>query len=227
MASSQSRFYGVLAGILIVGAAIIGYMVLRNQPASAVDMGEVSNPAGSEGELVSADVGVARGPVDAPVTVEEYADYQCPACGMVATLTIPQILRNYADSGKIRFVFYDFPLHPGPSELGAQAARCAGDQDAYWPMQEVLMGRMREWGSRADPTGQFEEYANALGLDGSALKECMESGKYREVVLASGRRARQLGFDRTPTFMINGRMVTGALGYDRMAAMIEEELAKQ
>jgi protein-disulfide isomerase len=146
---------------------------------------------------------------------------------MVGTLTIPQIMENYVDTGKARFVFYDFPLRPGAYEYGAQAARCAGDQDAFWPMHKVLLGRMREWGRERNPVGMFRQYAEALRLDGKALGQCVDSEKYREIVLASGQRARQLGIGQTPTFYFNGRQVVGAMGYDQMAAIIEEELAKQ
>jgi protein-disulfide isomerase len=159
--------------------------------------------------------------------IEEYADYQCPYCGMVATLTVPQIIETYVETGKARFVFFDFPLNPGASQLGAEAARCAGDQGAFWAMHKVLMGRMREWGSRRNPRSAFREYAEALGIDGKALVECVDTRKHREVVLAGQTRGRQLGLTGTPTFIINGRRVGSTMGFDQMAALIEEELAKQ
>jgi protein-disulfide isomerase len=229
MANSQTTFYGGLAAILVVGAAVIGYVVVRNQSPPAVDIEPLTAPATLPGELVSEEVGVSRGPADAPVTIEEYADYQCPSCGMAATLTVPQILENYVDTGKARFVFFDFPIpvRPGLSEQGAEAARCAGDQGAFWAMHKVLMGRMREWGSKRDPGGMFREYGDALGLDGKAVEDCVDSGKYRQIVFASQQRARQLGIGQTPTFIINGRQIAGLMGYDQMAAIIDEALAAQ
>lgn len=225
MASSQSKFYGLIAVIALAGVGLIGYVALRERPSSAAGFSEAAFSNVDESELVSEEVGVSRGSLDAPVLIEEYADYQCPACGMVGTLTIPQILENYVDTGKARFVFYDFPLHPGASQLGAEAARCAGDQGAFWPMQKVLLGRMREWGPERDPKGRFRQYAEALGIDGKALTECVGSQKHREVVMRSQLRARQLGIDSTPTFLINGRRAVGAMGYDQMAELIEQELA--
>lgn len=225
MAGSQSKFYSVLAAILIAGGALIAYVVVNNQRSAAADFADYTVPD-VDGELVSADVGVSRGSPDAPVVIEEYADFQCPACGMVGTLTIPQIIADYVDTGKVRFVFFDFPLRPGNPELGANAARCAADQNAYWAMQKVLFGRMREWGTDRNPKSRIRQYADGMGIDGRALVQCIDSEKYREVVLASQTRARQLGVSQTPTFFINGRMVTGAMGYDQMAGIIEEELAK-
>jgi protein-disulfide isomerase len=228
MANSQSKFYGFLGLILVAGAALIGYVALSNRGATA----EAGAPDALtlqrllDSETAAEDLGVARGPSDAPIVVEEYADYLCAACGMVATLTIPQILENYADAGKIRFVFYDFPLNPGsPAELGAQAARCAGDQGAFWAMQRVLMSRQREWGMARDVVGVIRQYADALSLDGRAVEDCVDRGVYRAVVMASGQRARQLGLNQTPTFIINGRVVLGMMGYDRFAQLIEAELA--
>ena len=226
MANSQSKFYGLLAVILIAGVALIAYVAINKRSDAAAGAVEYT-PPDVDGELVSADVGVSRGAEDAPVLIEEYADFQCPACGMVGTLTLPQIFRDYVDTGKARFVFFDFPLHPGNSVLGAMAARCAIYQDAYWPMQQVLFGRMREWGTDRNPKNRIRTYADGLGLDGEALMDCVESNKYLEIVLASQTRARQVGINQTPTFFINGRMVVGAMGYDQMAELIEEELAKQ
>jgi protein-disulfide isomerase len=226
MANSQSKFYGLLAVITIAGVALIAYVAINKRSDAAAGAAEFTIPD-VDGELVSADVGVSRGAEDAPVLIEEYADYQCPACGMVGTLTLPQIMRDYVDTGKARFVFFDFPLHEGNSELGAMAARCAADQDAYWPMQKVLLGRMREWGTDRNPKNRVRTYADGLGLDGRALMDCVDSNKYREIVLASQMRARQLGISQTPTFFINGQVVVGAMGYDQMAELIEAELAKQ
>jgi protein-disulfide isomerase len=227
MASSQTTFYGALVLIVIVGAALIGYVVVNErQQTSDPDYGSV--PMVPEDELVSADVGVSIGAADAPVVIHEYADYLCPYCGMVAQLTVPQILERYVETGKARFVFFDFPVHPGgKSILGAEAARCAGDQGAFWEMNKTLMTRMREWGEERDPRRAFRTYAEALALDGEALSECVESGKYRQLVMTSQLRARQLGLTGTPTFIINGRRVGEAMGFDQMAAIIEEELAEQ
>lgn len=228
MASSQTKFYGALVAILLVGAALIGYATTRGDDAVAEGPLDAGLADLESGELVPLDVGVATGPEDAPVLIEEYGDYLCGACGMVASLTVPQVLERYVDTGKARFVFVDFPVHPGDKAvLGAEAARCAADQDAFWPMHKALMSRQREWGARRDPVGQFRDYAEALGLAGDALVECVESHKHRQAVMAGQTRARQLGLGSTPTFIINGRRFAGAMGIDQMAAIIEEELAKQ
>jgi protein-disulfide isomerase len=227
MANSQSKFYGLLALILIAGAASIGYVVLKGRGGADSSANEVVSlqnmlDGGSAEELA-----VIRGPADAPVTVEEFADYQCGACSMVATLTVPQLLRNYVDTGKARFVFYDFVLRPGsPAELAAQAARCAGEQDAFWPMHKVLMERQLEWGPSRRPLRMIRQYADGLGLDGGAVEDCVDSGKYYNVVMASSQHAAQLGLNSTPTFIVNGEIFVGPRGYDFFAQKIEEQIAR-
>ena len=227
MASSHKRFYGILGVIALVGAGLIGYVATREKPGATIPpVGSAAVPMPGA-ELVPLEAGIIRGSADAPVTIEEYASLQCPYCGMFAQLTLPQVFSRYVETGKVRFVFLDFPLDE-MSALGAEAARCADEQGAFWPMHDVLFARMREWGSKRNPTGLFREYAAGLGLDGDALGSCVDSHKYREAVAAARRRGDQLGVDRTPTFIINGdRRVTGALGFDQMAEVIEEELAKR
>ena len=206
---------------------MIGYVVMRDQRAATLDTSAPLADLDST-ELVSREVGVSRGAEDAPVVIEEYADYLCPYCGLVASLTIPQIMERYVDTGKARFIFFDFPVHPGERAiLGAEAARCAGDQGAFWPMNKTLMSRQREWEAVRNAPNKFEEYANALGIDGGQLADCVRSHEYREVVLKSQLRARQLNLSGTPTFIINGRQVGEAMSFDEMSAIIEEELAKQ
>lgn len=227
MANSQSKFYGFLVLIVVVGAAIIGYVVVSNRggaDASEVDAVALQNllDSGSVEQLA-----VIRGSEDAPVTVEEFADYLCGYCGMVATLSVPQFLENYVDTGKVRFVFYDYVLNPAsPAKFGAQAARCAGDQNAFWAMHKVLMSRQREWGTSRNPVSAIREYAEGLGLDGGALETCIENGTYLNVVMASTQHAQQRGLNSTPQFFFNGRHVEGAMGYDQMARIVEEELVR-
>jgi protein-disulfide isomerase len=94
-------------------------------------------------------------------------------------------------------------------------------------MNKTLMSRQREWEAVRNAPNKFEEYANALGIDGGQLADCVRSHEYREVVLKSQLRARQLNLSGTPTFIINGRQVGEAMSFDEMSAIIEEELAKQ
>ncbi len=229
MASSQAKFYGTLGVITLAGVGLLGYVATRDDPLSTPDRTVAPAAATPGGPLVSADVGVTKGSADAPVTLDEYADYQCPYCGLVAQLTIPGIVERYVETGKVRYTFFDFPVHPGnKSYLAAEAARCAGDQGAFWPMHDILFARRPEWSAKRSPVRSFRDYAGQLGLDAGALKRCLDAGTHRDVVQASRRRGEQQGVNSTPTFIINGeRLLEGALGFDQLAAIIEEELARQ
>lgn len=222
MASSQAKFYGILGALAVAGVALIGYVATREAPQASVAPAQ----AATDAEPVPLEAGISRGSPDAAVILEEYASFQCPHCGMYAQLTQPQVLERYVDAGVVRYVFFDFPLDP-LAQLGSEAARCANEQGAFWAMHDLLFARMREWGSKRNPTGLFREYAVGLGLDAAALGECVSSHRYRDAVLRARRRGEQLGVDRTPTFLINGRRVTGALGFDQMAEILEEELARE
>lgn len=229
MASSQSKFYGTLGVIALAGVGLIVYVATRDDPRSTPDRTVATAATTAGGPLVSGDVGVSKGSADAPVTLDEYADFQCPYCGLVAQLTIPGIMERYVETGKVHYTFFDFPVHPGSkSFLAGEAARCAGDQGGFWPMHDILFARMAEWSKKRNPVRSFQDYAGQLGLDSGALKQCLDAGTHSDVVEASKRRGEQQGVNSTPTFIINGeRLLAGAMGFDQLAAVIEEELAKQ
>lgn len=228
MAASQKKFYMTLAVITVIGLGLIGYVVSRDAPQSEATPSEVQ-PVADPNALVGREVGVARGSPDAPVVLEEYVDYQCPYCAMVARLTIPDVIERYVETGKVRYVLFDFPVHPGEkSYLAAEAARCAGDQGGFWRMHDMLFARMSQWSAERNPVDEFVDYAEALGLDAASFERCMDERKYRDLILANRRRAEQMGLNSTPSFVVDDeRRVTGAIGFDRLAALIEERLPQE
>lgn len=159
------------------------------------------------------DVAATLGDPNAPVTIIEFTDYQCPYCARHATETFPGLLDEYIESGDVYYVIKDFPLdniHP-LARGAAAAARCAGDQDAYWEMHDELFARQQEW---ANAGGQSREVyvsiAAELGLDQSPFEQCLDSGAYDDAVEGNFSEGRALGVSATPTFFINGYPVPGA-----------------
>lgn len=155
------------------------------------------------------------GDPDAPVTVVEYTDYQCPFCSRHFGQTLPQLKENYIDQGIVRYVFKDFPLtsiHP-QAVLAAEAARCAGDQSAYLEMHDALFDRQGEWSNRGDAGVLFREYAENLGLDVDAFSDCLESHAFQGEVMADLDEGIGFGVRGTPAFFINGVFVSGAQPY--------------
>lgn len=167
----------------------------------------------------SLDGGVSRGPHDAPVTIVEFSDYQCPACRKDRE-TVKAAQSIYSD--KVLWVFKDFPLHRSESSLrAAEAARCAGEQGKFWDYQDCLFSGAGEPGPDL-----LAEYAGKLGLNTDAFGSCMESGKYRSVIERDFQEGRQAGINATPTFVINGMVVSGAVPLDKLNTIIKHELEK-
>lgn len=209
-------FYLILGGLLVVGVA-------------ALFMARGGDGDGGEPEPVSAssveadpEAGVATGPADAPVTIKEFVDYQCPHCAQFASLTGKMLRRNFARTDSVRWILYDYPLGTFPNSLpAALAARCAGEQGRYWQMEEILFGRQGEWAGEGDPAGTFADYAERIGLDTDAFRTCLEERRHLEEIMASRRYGQQLGVGGTPTIFLNGRKLsTRELGYEPIARLI-------
>jgi protein-disulfide isomerase len=167
------------------------------------------------------------GDPEAPVTIVEFSDYQCPYCSAYYADTWPQIKSEFVDTGRVRYVFKDYPLtgiHPRAPQAHA-AARCAGDQGAYWDMHDRLFENQSSWGSGSNPSAVFEEFAADLGLDAASLATCLESGKWDDAVDGDVAEGASLGVRGTPTFFVNGYPLVGAHPFEtfeRAIALAEE-----
>jgi protein-disulfide isomerase len=170
----------------------------------------------------------ALGEPDAPVTILEFSDFQCPYCRQHALQTLPQIREAYVQTGQVRYVFKDFPLPShANAQIAAEAARCAGAQGAYWAMHGRLFEGQKAWApqAEADARETLIGYAQDLGLDGEALRLCLESGEYGQLVRMDEWEGQQAGVQGTPSFVINGQLVAGAQPYEAFAEIIEAALA--
>ncbi|HSM03277.1 MAG TPA: DsbA family protein [Longimicrobiales bacterium] len=149
--------------------------------------------------------GMVMGNPDAPVTIVEFGDYQCPGCGQFAALVKPQIEQVYAPGDDVKFVFYDFPLvtiHPH-AFLAARASRCAAEQDAYWDYHTSLFRNQSAWSrSSTAPLGLFEDYAAELGMNEGDFNSCLRSDRYADVVTANMQLGNILGVGSTPTVLV-------------------------
>jgi protein-disulfide isomerase len=168
---------------------------------------------------VSIDNEPSVGPVNAPVTIVEFSDYQCPYCQLWYQKYYQQLLATYPN--KIHFVYRDLPLPMHPEAIpAAQAADCAGEQKAYWQYHDALFNQQYGLGRDA-----YLKYAADLGLDTQAFTACFDSNRYKSEVLSDASDAAKLGLDSTPTFIINGRILIGAQPLEAFKAIIDEELA--
>lgn len=164
----------------------------------------------------------AIGDPNAPVVIVEFTDLQCPFCARHHSQTLPQIVANFVDKGLVYYVIRDFPLtsiHPQAVQA-AEAARCAGDQGAFFAMYDRLFAQQRNWSGRADAAALFVEYAIDLGLNTTAFMTCLESQKYQTAVFADLELGSRLGVNGTPAFFINGYSLSGAQPYSTFVEAI-------
>ena len=162
----------------------------------------------------------SRGPADAPITIVEFSEYQCPFCGRV-TPTLKALEQKYA--GKVRLVFKDFPLpNHAQAPKAAEAAHCAGDQGKYWELHDQLFSNQQQL-----QIADLRKYAGVVGLDQAKFDQCLDSGIHAANVQADVELGSQMGVQSTPTLYINGRVVTGAQPSSVFEAIIDEELARK
>jgi protein-disulfide isomerase len=160
----------------------------------------------------------STGPVNAPVTLVEFTDYQCPFCHRAQSV-IDQVLERY--SGKLRFVHLDFPLDGHPGALpAARAARCAAEQGKFWEYHRSLMTAPGSLDA-ADLAGR----AAALRLDEASFGACLSSGRHDTAIQASLHQGEELGVTGTPAYFVNGRMISGARPIESFEELIDAELA--
>ncbi|PVY75795.1 thioredoxin-like protein [Tamilnaduibacter salinus] len=222
--SGSGKGWGI--GLLVLGVVIVvgsGLWWLMQPPEpTSTALPDVSDdtpafPAARD------EVGVSIGDPEAPVVVREFADYQCPACARFAPAT-HELREQYVESGQVRFVFFDLPLRMHDNARpAAMAARCAGDQSAYWPMHERLFEQQGEWDTNADPQGTFTRYAGEMGLDERRFRRCMETRLHAETIDESVGLARQLQVSSTPTVYVDNIPLSRP-GWSQLQAVVEREL---
>ena len=167
---------------------------------------------------VSVDDDAFKGGKDAKVTIIEFTDYQCPFCGR-ARPTVNQILDTYGD--KVKYVLRDFPLNFHPyAQKAAEAAECAGEQNKYWDYSKILWENQK-----ALEITDLKKYAKQINLDQAKFDQCLDSGKMAEEVQKDEADGSKAGVTGTPSFFINGQMITGARPFEQFKEIIDLELA--
>jgi protein-disulfide isomerase len=164
------------------------------------------------------------GSPDAPITIKSFSEFQCPYCADFYTKTYPELKSKYVDAGKVKFVFYEFPieeLHP-LSMRASEAARCAYEQDKYEDYAMLLYSRQSQW-TKAGP-GKFKDYARELGLNMDEFSRCFDSGAMREIIKKEIEEGKQLQISGTPTFFINDRRIVGARPFEDFDKVISSFL---
>jgi protein-disulfide isomerase len=221
--SQKPLIIGLSAGVIALIVVIV--FVITSAPAPDSDALPTAVPDAAPFPAQVDQFGVSIGEPDAPVVVREFADYQCPACQNFASAS-QQLKEEYVKSGEVRFVFFDLPLQQHQNAVpAAMAARCAGDQDSYWAMHDVLFDKQYEWSGSGSPTDTFTRYAEDLGLEARRFRRCMETDLHIEDIEQSRQVAVQLQLTSTPTVIVDNIRLTRP-GWAQLSAVVERELAK-
>lgn len=159
----------------------------------------------------------------ASVTLVEFGDYECPACGVYSPF-VQQLLTDFA--GKINYVFRNYPLSQHTNALiSSYAVEAAGLQGKYWQMHEKMYSAQSDWSNLSDPTSVFIGYAKDLSLDTNQFSSDINSSTVKNMVQNDTNDGNTIGITETPTFYLNGQKITLAGSYDQLKSLIESALA--
>lgn len=183
---------------------------------------------------ISADDDPIRGNSDAPITIIEFSDFQCPFCARFHVQTLPLLLENYIDTGKVKLVYRDFPIqsiHPN-AIAAAVAAECADDQGKYWQYHDKLFENQNQWNKleTSEVIDMFGQYAKSLELNTELFDSCLISGKHIEEIKNDLDDGRKYGVTGTPGFFIgNDELgfveVKGAQPFENFQKIIDLQLS--
>lgn len=228
----------LIAIALFLGGFVIGSLWTENRMlAKGIGAGTQAAapaaPAPEAAPLSDADwqevtkAGLVIGKEDAPITMVEFTDYQCPFCGRHYTDTHDQIMKKYVDTGKLKLIIRDQPLsfHPNANSA-AQAVRCAEEQNKGEAMHNVLFGNQNDWVSlTADQVlAKYKSLADSAGINGSRVESCVKSDKYKQAIADDSALANRVGAGGTPTFFLEKKPIVGAVPYATFEQEIEAVL---
>ncbi len=165
-----------------------------------------------------------KGRADAPVTIIEFSDFQCPFCGRFATQTAPQIEAEFIKSGKVRIGYWPMAFLGEESLWAAEAGECAADQEKFWEFHDKLFASQNGENQGAFTKDNLKQFAADIGLDTAAFNDCLDSGKYTQAVQEQTGTANELGVRSTPAFIINGMPLMGAQPFSVFQELIETAL---
>ncbi len=214
-------------GIVGVAALFVAAMILYPKLAPIGEVTAITPVARPQAE------GTTMGDANAPVLIELYEDFQCPACRVFTQQTEPQLVETYVVTGKARIVFRHFPfIEPaagGESTQAANASMCAAEQGRFWDYHDVLFANQSGENLGAFANRRLVAFAESLDLDMSAFNACFSDDAYRDQIDADEQSGLQLGVNSTPTIVVNGTVVEGddprlVPSYDKISQAVEAAL---
>ena len=219
---SLRNFYIVLGAVALVGIGLIIRAAIGTKSPLLVSADCSGPPLGA-----AVAQGHALGPDSAPLQVTEYADFECPACARFAIVTMPDVIQRLIPSGKLRWVWLDYPLgqHVN-SPIAHVAAACAADQGRFWEMEYALYSHQDDWFEDRNPDSKIRDYAKSIGLQADSFRVCLTERRHWTTIQANRCTGEKLALEGTPTFFLNGRLLTYTPAFDDLSRMVDSVGAK-
>ncbi|MEI6289531.1 MAG: DsbA family protein [Chloroflexota bacterium] len=194
----------VIAGVAVIAIAVALLLILP----SLKPVGEIASHPLMNRPNVKFN---GMGDPNAKVKIIEYSDFQCPYCAKFVSQTEQQLIDAYVATGKVYFEYHSFGDFIGPeSGRAAEAAYCAGDQEKFWDMHDIIFANQKGENAGDFTDARLVAFAGKLGLDSSKFNDCFNNGKYKSQVSQDGVDAQAAGVKATPSFTVNGKLVEGA-----------------
>lgn len=203
---------------------ILGFVVLMglSLPFSAVQTSSVQAAIADNADAMKE---MVIGDENARVTVIEYASLGCPHCANFHANTFPQIKKNYIDTGKVRFIYRDFPLG-NPALAAAMIARCAGSSK-YFGMVDIFFRSQPQWGRAENPLEALAKIARFGGMSEDDVGACLQNQELLNHIQSSARDgAKEHNINATPSFVIDGETIAGGMPYEDFKKLLDEALNK-
>lgn len=217
--NSKVIVWALIAGVV----AIVALIIIVNSGRNAAGLQISPNPPAP---AALDKCGTATcGDANAPVTIDLYADFQCPYCAQFDPV-LEQLGPNYIDTGKLKLIFHNFAFIGPESDAAAQAVMCAGDQNKFWMFANDLYQHQGAENSGVFASSNLKKLAAAAGMDSSKFNSCVDSGKYAGAVQQQTAEGRQRQVQSTPTFFVNGQIHQGGVSYDQLVGFVDAAMSK-
>lgn len=223
----------ILIAAVIIGGSVV-FAATRGGTAAPVAVGQNPAPAPTVQAQVPpiGERDVVLGNPNAPVTLIEYGDYQCPFCGRMFSQVEPQLRTDYINTGKVKMVFRNFQFLGPESVAAGEAAECAEDQNKFWAYHDALYTAKVGDAANGEDDGFFSraellKLAQQVGLDTPSFTSCIDSNKYASQIQKDKTDASAIGVNSTPTSYVNGVQVLGAQPYSAFQTVIKAALQKK
>lgn len=217
--SNSSTGLWLVGGAVLILAAVVIILVM-NQQSTTTSIAAPDVPA----EWIN---GASIGSPDATVVVQGWEDFMCPACQQWNRDVKANFMEQFVNTGKVRFEFHQFPLqqhYPGALQA-AMASLCVADQNEFWPYHDRVFQATTARGQAGAEVEALIGYATELGINGDAVRACMNNLTHQQTVLNSLEQARALGLNSTPSILVDGQLVPNPFNFNALSQQIEEAIA--